>query len=364
MNNERKRNNMNIGLNIKKLRISREMTQEELAEYTGVSSRAVSRWENGITYPDITLLPIIANIFEITVDELLDVDVYKKEQDIKRILNQNDEYKHTGEMEKSIALLKVALNKYPNSFDIMEELMHSLVGYYCAKDEDRKPLLNDIIELGEKILNKCDKKEIKESAIQTLVFAYSQNDELDKAKKMIDNQPSIYLSRERLLEHIYKDEELDDLLKHNILKLTEWFNGIILTMSRKKDPQVQIQLKKKYLKFMELVFENKDMGFYHERMYRTYLDIARNYAKMNRIDESIDSLLEGINHAIKLESSHITKYESLLLQGIVDDTSLTQTNTTMTNKDIINNTIDSKYMNVVRESNRFKEVESLLNQLK
>ena len=37
---------MNIGLNIKKLRVAKEMTQEELAEYTGVSSRAVSRWDN------------------------------------------------------------------------------------------------------------------------------------------------------------------------------------------------------------------------------------------------------------------------------------------------------------------------------
>lgn len=79
---------MNIGLNIKNLRLAKGMMQEELAEYTGVSSRAVSRWENGITYPDISLLPILANIFEVTVDELLDMDVYKKEQDIKICLKK------------------------------------------------------------------------------------------------------------------------------------------------------------------------------------------------------------------------------------------------------------------------------------
>lgn len=73
---------MNLSLNIKKFRLVKGITQEELAEYTGVSSRAVSRWENGITYPYIYLLPILANIFEVTVDELLDVAVYKKEQDV------------------------------------------------------------------------------------------------------------------------------------------------------------------------------------------------------------------------------------------------------------------------------------------
>ena len=79
---------MNLSLNIKKYCLAKCMSQEELAEYTGVSSRAVSRRENGITYHDISLLPILANLFEVTVDELLYVDVYKKEQDIKSILEE------------------------------------------------------------------------------------------------------------------------------------------------------------------------------------------------------------------------------------------------------------------------------------
>ena len=155
---------MNIGLNIKKYRLSKDMTQEELAEYTGVSSRAVSRWENGITYP--ALFPILANIFEVTVDELLDVDVYKKEQDIKNILEENQKYKHTGEVEKSIELLRKSLNKYPSNFEIMKQLKNALLMYYCAKDGERGYLLDEIIELCEKILNKCSDKKIRESAIR------------------------------------------------------------------------------------------------------------------------------------------------------------------------------------------------------
>ena len=89
---------MKIGLNIKKLRLAKGMTQEELAEYTGVNSRAISRWENGITFPDISLLPMLANIFEVTVDELLDVDVYKEEQDVKSIIEENQKYKNKGEV--------------------------------------------------------------------------------------------------------------------------------------------------------------------------------------------------------------------------------------------------------------------------
>ena len=122
-----------------------------------------------------------------------------------------------------------------------------------------------------------------------------------------------------MLEKICKDEVLDNLLKLNIIRLTEWFHRII-SNEVKKELLEKIELTNKYLQLMNLVFEGKNMGFYHERMMRSYLDNARNYAKTNMIDEAIDNLLEGINHAIKLEASTITKYEQLLLNGIIDDT--------------------------------------------
>ena len=69
---------MNIGQKIKELRQENGLTQEDLAEQLGVSFQAISRWENGTTYPDITLLPIIANMFDVTIDYLLDMESYKK----------------------------------------------------------------------------------------------------------------------------------------------------------------------------------------------------------------------------------------------------------------------------------------------
>lgn len=51
---------MEIGKTIKRLRVLNNMTQEDLAFKLGVLIQTVSRWETSITYPDITLLPIIA----------------------------------------------------------------------------------------------------------------------------------------------------------------------------------------------------------------------------------------------------------------------------------------------------------------
>ena len=62
---------LSIGNKIKALRRERGITQEQLAESIGISFQAVSKWENDISLPDITLVPALASYFNISIDELL-----------------------------------------------------------------------------------------------------------------------------------------------------------------------------------------------------------------------------------------------------------------------------------------------------
>ena len=62
-----------LGKRIAALRKEKGLTQEQLAEKVGVSAQAVSKWENDISCPDITLLPLLADLFDVSVDELLGV---------------------------------------------------------------------------------------------------------------------------------------------------------------------------------------------------------------------------------------------------------------------------------------------------
>ena len=61
---------MNIAANIARLRKERGMTQEALAEVIGVSSQTISKWETCATYPDVALLPVLADVFGVTIDAL------------------------------------------------------------------------------------------------------------------------------------------------------------------------------------------------------------------------------------------------------------------------------------------------------
>lgn len=78
---------MELGKKIRQLRFKAELTQEQLADKLGIGAQAVSKWENAAAMPDITLLPRLAEIFGVTIDDLFDLSV---EQRFNRIENRLD----------------------------------------------------------------------------------------------------------------------------------------------------------------------------------------------------------------------------------------------------------------------------------
>lgn len=74
-----------IGENIKRFRLDRGLTQEEVAAHLGVSFQSISKWERGDGYPDITMLPTLSNYFEISIDELLGMSSAEKNNKYNKI---------------------------------------------------------------------------------------------------------------------------------------------------------------------------------------------------------------------------------------------------------------------------------------
>ena len=73
MEDQRNINELRCGEQLAFLRREKQITQEQLAQAMGVTNQAVSKWESGQSYPDITMLPRLAEYFQVTVDELLGV---------------------------------------------------------------------------------------------------------------------------------------------------------------------------------------------------------------------------------------------------------------------------------------------------
>ena len=102
---------MTIGANIKCLRIAKNITQEQLSVAMNVTCAAVSKWERGETYPDITNLQPLAYFFGVTLDELMGYDQEKIQATINEII---DLYrKHWNDSEGREIIVK-AYRDYPN----------------------------------------------------------------------------------------------------------------------------------------------------------------------------------------------------------------------------------------------------------
>ena len=76
---------INIARNIARLRREKGLTQEDLANYIGVSKASVSKWETGQSYPDITFLPQLATLFNISIDELMGYEPQMSMEDIRKL---------------------------------------------------------------------------------------------------------------------------------------------------------------------------------------------------------------------------------------------------------------------------------------
>ena len=87
---------MEIGKRIRQLRINKGLTQEALASELGVTSQAVSRWENEATMPDITLLLGLAVSFGVSIDNLFE---FTEESQYERISNMLCEKQHINDPE-------------------------------------------------------------------------------------------------------------------------------------------------------------------------------------------------------------------------------------------------------------------------
>lgn len=77
-------NKLNLPDNIIRLRRKKKLTQEELADFMGVTKASVSKWEKGINMPDLLLLPQMAALFDVTLDELIGYEAQLSGEQIRR----------------------------------------------------------------------------------------------------------------------------------------------------------------------------------------------------------------------------------------------------------------------------------------
>lgn len=138
--------NIDIGSKIKTLRLSKSMTQEQLAKALHVSAQAVSKWENGKSYPDIHSLLLLSALFDVSLDQLIkgDLETMKQEVNAADVKAMNrDAIIYTVLLAATI-ILPVPLPKWFGLYGLIPELLLWGSAMYFAHRLERIKKANNV----------------------------------------------------------------------------------------------------------------------------------------------------------------------------------------------------------------------------
>lgn len=363
---------MQIGTNIKRLRREKEMTQESLAEYLGVSVSAVSQWESEKTAPDLSLLPPLCHLLGVTSDTLLGIDLEAKQKRIEEIINKANS-RRRGYNAEAYKILADGLREYPDSFKIMQDLMYTIFPLIYDTDyseKERKNFCDEIIRLGELMLEKCVDDNYRHSAIQLLCFVYAKNGNRERAVELAMKMPTIAVSRMMLLSNIYIGEEGYQCDKQLLNNLIQFLSNKIVAYGRKRDngefyytEDDKAVLRDKQIAFLSLMFEDGDMGFYHCHLANTHAEQASYYAKKNDSADTLAHLTKAADHAIGFvtySTQECFVHTSLLLRGHQCNGTEFTTSDSDNDAQVLLNRMKDKIYDFVRDTEEFRRIAETL----
>ena len=176
---------MNIGTNIYSLRKERKITQAGLAEKLGVSEQAVSKWENNQCAPDVSLFPIIADFFGVSIDRIFGYHTSSYTDEVEAIMKAADDSMDTY---KEIEIIGEGLKKFPNSPDLKIYLAFSLsmVNRMSNDEKERKEAVKKAIRLCTEVVDTCGDSKQVDRALNMLRRIYCEIGEYEKAVEAVE----------------------------------------------------------------------------------------------------------------------------------------------------------------------------------
>ena len=332
---------LNLGTKIRELRRRDGRTQDNLAETLGVTAQAVSRWESGGSYPDMEMIPAIANYFHISIDELFGYHD-EREEKIKTILENATEiltkqgftmYKGslTEDVEECVNMLRAASEEFPNEPKILLKLAQALQMWgwnkYGAKghNSDSFGIIEDDIDYNskniywqeavrvyEKLLKSNPSSEERKIAIRGITPLYCRMGEYEKAKVLANNQNALVISKEVLLplatvgdeKARYQGERIMALLSNLRLAISESVATRPAVSSSVYGRQILLSV----VNLFETVFVDGRCGAWHQNIGQLYLTLVK-YAMDN--NDSMENILNYFDKGF----DHYKEYSRICNQG-------------------------------------------------
>lgn len=362
---------LKIGENIKCFRKARDITQEQLAEMLGVSTQSVSRWELGVCYPDIELLPLIAEFFGVSVDKLIGVDDVMEKNNVDAYLDRFQAAINVGNIDECISIAREGVEEYPNNYVLLNKLMYALFvsgdddGNIPDWKENMEKNDKEIVELGERIIKYCPDQDIRLDATARLAFQHCLMGRKTIGRAVYETLPSQELCRENSIWWaLDEDEKLPFLRKkikldYHSLRSYMWS----LASSNLLGDENTLKVFAKVFELENMMFDgNKPKNTWGEA--RLNCEIASIYAKIGKFYKAYEHLSLAVQAAKDFDNRPETEsFDSLLLGEMINNRSDFETSDTRSLCEIMRDKwlLDDDF-DVIRNENEFREIVQILSE--
>ena len=285
---------INIGKTIINKRKEKGITQDDLANFIGVSKASVSKWETGQSYPDITFLPQLASYFDISLDELMGYEPQMTNEDINKLYKKLCTEFATRPFEEVKSDCYEIMKKYFSCFPLLFQIGVLFTNYgWTAKDDEQKTsTIAEAKELFVRVKEQSNDICLKQAALNmeaTCEMMLGNPNAIINLLEDIEPFPpykTILSQAYLMLEETTKAKTiLQESIYENILEL---FNTIpnYLAICEDDGPHFE-ELYKRAVVLIETfnlkyIFPTHTMSF--------YLAAAQGYLAIEKTDKSLDSL--------------------------------------------------------------------------
>ncbi len=314
--------NLKIGTIIKKLRAENNITQDALATGIGVTPQAISRWESESGYPDIELLPVLADFFAVSVDELIGYRLSEREAELTAIKKEMNRLWEVGSLEEQLAYARNAFLRYPNDYEIREQLAVCL--YFMWQQTHDTSLIGEIENLLKTVMDECVNENTRYDAITKLVSLYSETGQTDKIMDLVKRLTPMKYCREDVLSCGIGDGKTKFYIQDEIDKLTDALGTAIRNLVLNEDIpndastwENKIEMLRVSNKLYSLIYGD-DLMYHHFRLAFNHWLISTYEIALGKAKEALDSLEKMCDHAVACDLSYQNDHGKHFSSFLVD----------------------------------------------
>ncbi len=300
------------------------MTQEALAEKLNISVSAVSQWEMEKTMPDISMIPLLVDIFDVTSDELLGINSEEADRRVEEYIQKSNELYRAWKHEEMLKLMKEAYKEFPSNMKIVNAYAFALEQTLSGNPEN----VDLCIELDKKILDRSLDDKLRFYAIYRLCRCFSKKGDKESTKYYVQKLPNgPHMCKQNMIRKydLLPNEEKIPVYQENIGGLVWILGEYVMSIA---DPNYQnpscpfsidqrIQILEQMIAVLKAIYGEDNACDINNDLYEYHRIIGALYLFGKDTEKSLDHFEIAYEYAIKFKCSYKEGdcYTSPLMQG-------------------------------------------------